>query len=62
MDKKVALFRSLGRLLDSGGRLVSLVSAPEIYVNEMGIVFNAGLPGESRCKERRQGAHRHARR
>jgi len=34
MDKKVALFRSLGRLLDSGGRLVSLVSAPEIYVNE----------------------------
>jgi len=34
MEKKVALFESLKQLLHSGGRIVSLVSAPEIYVNE----------------------------
>ena len=34
MEKKVALFRSLGRRLKDGGRIVSLVSSPEIYVNE----------------------------
>jgi len=34
MAKKVALFESLKRLLRRGGRIVSLVSAPEIYVNE----------------------------
>jgi len=33
-EKKIALFQGLGRLLDDGGRIVSLVSAPEIYVNE----------------------------
>jgi SAM-dependent methyltransferase len=34
MEKRVALFRSLKRVLKSGGRIVNLVSAPEIYVNE----------------------------
>jgi ubiquinone/menaquinone biosynthesis C-methylase UbiE len=34
MEKKVALFRSLKRLLKAGGRIVNLVSSPEIYVNE----------------------------
>ena len=34
MEKKVALFRSLKHLLKDGGRIVSLVSSPEIYVNE----------------------------
>lgn len=34
MAKKVALFASLKRLLRSDGRIVSLVSAPEIYINE----------------------------
>jgi len=33
-DRKVTLFRELGRRLRPGGRLVSVVSAPEIYVNE----------------------------
>jgi len=33
-DKKVALFAGLKSLLSPGGRLVSVVSAPEIYVNE----------------------------
>jgi SAM-dependent methyltransferase len=34
MEKKVALFKSLKRLLTDGGRIVNLVSSPEIYVNE----------------------------
>jgi SAM-dependent methyltransferase len=34
MEKKVALFASLGRSLKDGGRIVSVVSAPEIYVHE----------------------------
>jgi SAM-dependent methyltransferase len=34
MERKVALFLDLGRLLDDGGRIVSVVSSPDIYVNE----------------------------
>jgi SAM-dependent methyltransferase len=34
LERKVALLRSLRDVLRPGGRLVSLVSAPEIYVNE----------------------------
>ncbi|MFQ5749720.1 MAG: class I SAM-dependent methyltransferase, partial [Planctomycetota bacterium] len=34
MEKKVALFQSLTNLLKEGGCIVSLVSSPEIYVNE----------------------------
>jgi len=34
MEKKVALFQRLKRLLNAGGRIVNLVSSPEIYVNE----------------------------
>ncbi len=35
MARKVALFQALGRLISPGtGRIVSLVSAPEIYTNE----------------------------
>jgi SAM-dependent methyltransferase len=34
MDRKVNLFQSLKRLLTAGGRIVSLVSSPEVYVNE----------------------------
>ena len=34
MEKKVTLFQGLKRLLSSGGRIVNLVSSPEIYVNE----------------------------
>lgn len=33
-ERKVALFRSLKRSLRPGGRIVSLVSSPDIYVNE----------------------------
>jgi ubiquinone/menaquinone biosynthesis C-methylase UbiE len=34
MEKKVKNFRGLGRLLKSDGRLVNLVSSPEIYTHE----------------------------
>ena len=34
MERKVALFKSLKHLLKGGGRIVSLVSSPQIYVNE----------------------------
>jgi SAM-dependent methyltransferase len=34
MEKKVALLRSLRELLKARGRIVNLVSTPEIYVNE----------------------------
>ncbi len=33
-ERKVALFKDLGRLLDDDGRIVSVVSSPDIYVNE----------------------------
>jgi SAM-dependent methyltransferase len=34
MEKKTALLASLERLLADGGRIVNLVSSPDIYVNE----------------------------
>jgi SAM-dependent methyltransferase len=34
LERKAALFRSLGGMLASGGRIVSVVSSPEIYWNE----------------------------
>lgn len=34
MGKKVLLFQSLKRLLNRNGRIISIVSSPEIYVNE----------------------------
>jgi SAM-dependent methyltransferase len=34
MEKKVGSMRSLGRLLKPGGRIVNLVSTPEIYLHE----------------------------
>ena len=34
MEKKVALFQALKDLLSGDGRIVNLVSSPEIYVNE----------------------------
>lgn len=33
-ETKVTLFRALGRLLAADGRIVSVVSSPDIYVNE----------------------------
>lgn len=34
IEKRLEIFRGLGRLLNEGGRIVNLVSSPEIYLNE----------------------------
>jgi len=34
LDRRVSLFRGLGKLLDNNGVLVNIVSTPEIYTNE----------------------------
>lgn len=34
IEKRLEIFRGLGRLLNDGGRIVNLVSSPEIYLNE----------------------------
>ena len=34
MEKKVKIFREIGRLLNSDGRIVNLVSSPDIYLHE----------------------------
>jgi len=44
MDKKVTLFRSLKQLLKSGGRIISLVSSPDIYVNEWASFSTSRFP------------------
>lgn len=44
MEKKVALLNSLKRLLKDGGRIVNLVSAPEIYMNEWASFSTRGFP------------------
>jgi len=44
MEKKVALFASLARLLRSGGRIVNLVSSPEIYVHEWASFSTKNFP------------------
>ena len=45
MEKKIALLTSLRRLLCAGGRLVNLVSSPEIYVNEWASFSTRDFPG-----------------
>lgn len=50
MEKKVALFRSLAKLLNTGGRIVSLVSAPEIYVNEWASFSTKDFPENRTAK------------
>jgi SAM-dependent methyltransferase len=44
MGKKVALFQDLARLLRVGGRIVNLVSSPEIYVNEWASFSTKAFP------------------
>lgn len=44
MEKKVALFQELGNLLANEGRLVSLVSAPEIYTHEWASFTTKNFP------------------
>jgi SAM-dependent methyltransferase len=49
-EKKVALFSALGRLLTENGRIVSLVSSPEIYVNEWASFTTRDYPENRKAK------------
>jgi SAM-dependent methyltransferase len=50
MEKKVTLFRGLKRLLGTGGRIVNVVSAPEIYVNEWASFSTRDFPENRSAK------------
>jgi SAM-dependent methyltransferase len=51
MTRRVALFQALGRLIMPGtGRIVSLVSAPEIYTNEWASFTTKDFPGNRSAK------------
>ncbi|MFA6954680.1 MAG: methyltransferase domain-containing protein [Thermoanaerobaculia bacterium] len=47
---KVSLFTQLGRLLKSSGRIVALVSAPEIYTHEWASFTTKDFPENARAK------------
>ncbi len=44
MEKKIAAFQSLRRLLKENGRMVTVVSTPEIYVNEWASFSTKAFP------------------
>jgi hypothetical protein len=50
MEKKVALFQCLKHLLNAGGRIVSLVSSPAIYVNEWASFATKAFPENRTAK------------
>ena len=50
MEKKVLLFQSLKRLLNRNGRIVSVVSSPEIYVNEWASFSTKDFPENRAAK------------
>lgn len=50
MEKKVKNFRELGRVLKNTGRIVNLVSSPEIYVHEWASFSTKDYPENRRAK------------
>ncbi len=50
MERKVELFSSLRRLLADGGRILNLVSSPEIYLNEWASFSTKDFPGNRSAK------------
>ncbi len=50
MEKKVLLLKSLKRLLNRNGRIVSVVSSPEIYVNEWASFSTKDFPQNRTAK------------
>ncbi len=53
-ERKVALFQSLKRLLRRGGRIVNLVSSPDIYLNEWASFSTKDFPENrtARCGDK----------
>jgi SAM-dependent methyltransferase len=49
-DKKIAILGSLGGLLENRGRIVNLVSSPEIYVNEWASFSTKDFPENRRAE------------
>ena len=52
MGKKVRNFREFGRLLNSDGRIVNLVSSPEIYTHEWASFSTKDFPENKYAKSR----------
>jgi len=50
MEKKVRSFRELGRLLKSEGRVINLVSSPEIYTHEWASFSTKDFPENTKAK------------
>ena len=50
MEKKVANFSGLGRLLNSKGRIVSVVSSPEIYTHEWASFSTKDFPENKQAR------------
>lgn len=50
MERKVALFRALGRLLRPHGRIVNLVSSADIYLHEWASFTTSAFPENARAK------------
>jgi ubiquinone/menaquinone biosynthesis C-methylase UbiE len=52
MEKKVKIFKELKRLLGREGRIISLVSSPEIYTNEWASFSTKDFPENATAKSR----------
>jgi SAM-dependent methyltransferase len=50
MSTKISLFRGLGRLLTREGRIVNLVSSPEIYTHEWASFSTADFPENKQAR------------
>ena len=50
MDQKIGIFSDLRRLLKDGGRIINLVSTPEIYTHEWASFSTKGYPENRRAR------------
>jgi len=50
MERKVDLFRTLGEMLNKNGKIINLVSSPEIYVNEWASFSTKDFPENKQAK------------
>lgn len=49
-EKKVKIFRAMGNLLNQEGRIISMVSSPEIYFHEWASFSTRDFPGNLQAK------------